>query len=209
MSNLQMPFHLKQTPESMETLQIADADIQLFPHFLNNRQAEHCFKLLKIQTNWQQDSLNFGGKPVLIPRLQAWFGDQQSHYGYSGLSMTPQPWTSLLRKLKEQIEKACDSEFNSVLLNYYRDGRDSVAWHSDDEKELGNEPVIASLSLGVSRRFELKHKTRRQLKSFCDLNNGSLLLMGKGVQRHWQHQVPKQTEVNEGRINLTFRHILR
>jgi alkylated DNA repair dioxygenase AlkB len=208
MQNLQIPFHLEQSPETMEKLQLADADIQLFPHFLSSNEADHYFELLKTQTPWQQDSLNFGGKAVLIPRLQAWVGDRQSLYSYSGLSLNPLPWTSVLESLKKQIEKACESEFNSVLLNYYRDGRDSVAWHSDDEKELGSEPVIASLSLGIPRRFELKHKTRKHLKSSCELGNGSLLVMGKGVQQHWQHQIPKQEEVATGRINLTFRRIL-
>ena len=208
MHNLQMPLHLEQTTETMESLKIVDAGFQFFPQFLTAEQADHCFKLLKSQTPWQQDSLNFGGNSVPIPRLQAWIGDEKSRYSYSGLTLSPLPWTPLLRKLKKQIENACASEFNSVLLNYYRDGRDSVAWHSDDEKELGNDPVIASLSLGVARRFELKHKTKKHLRATCELGNGSLLFMGKGVQQHWSHQIPKQDEINTGRINLTFRQIL-
>ncbi|MFT5322163.1 MAG: alkylated DNA repair dioxygenase AlkB [Pseudohongiellaceae bacterium] len=208
MQNLQMPFHLEQSPQTSEKLQIADADIQLFPHFLSVTKADLYFDEFKTQMPWQQDSLNFGGKSVLIPRLQVWVGDKHSHYAYSGLSLSPLPWTPVLEKLKKLVEKACNSEFNSVLLNYYRDGRDSVAWHSDDEKELGSEPIIASLSLGVSRRFQLKHKIKKHLKSSCELGNGSLLVMGKGVQQYWQHQVPKQAEVDTGRINLTFRRIL-
>jgi len=208
MQNLQIPFHLEQSPESIEQWQLADADIQLFPHFLSTTEADLYFDDLKKNMPWQQDSLNFGGKSVLIPRLQVWVGDKQSRYTYSGLSLSPLPWTPVLEKLRKLVEKASNSEFNSVLLNYYRDGSDSVAWHSDDEKELGSEPTIASLSLGVSRCFQLKHKTEKYLKSSCELGNGSLLVMGKGVQQHWQHQVPKQAEVDTGRINLTFRRIL-
>ncbi|MDA9909223.1 alpha-ketoglutarate-dependent dioxygenase AlkB [Gammaproteobacteria bacterium] len=159
MQNLQIPFNLEQSPESIEQWQLADADIQLFPHFLSTTEADLYFDDLKKNMPWQQDSLNFGGKSVLIPRLQVWVGDKQSRYTYSGLSLSPLPWTPVLEKLRKLVEKASNSEFNSVLLNYYRDGSDSVAWHSDDEKELGSEPTIASLSLGVSRCFQLKYKT--------------------------------------------------
>jgi alkylated DNA repair dioxygenase AlkB len=145
---------------------------------------------------------------VAVPRLQAWYGDGHAHYGYSGLRLTPLPWTSLLQAIRTDIEQKLQRPFNSVLLNQYRDGSDSVAWHSDDEKELGPDPLIASLSFGATRRFELKHRTRRDLgKVSLDLDDASLVVMGEGVQKHWLHQVPKQQGVDGLRLNLTFRFI--
>lgn len=160
---------------------------------------------LLTETPWRQDSLNFGGKPVLVPRLQAWYGDRR--YGYSGLKLAPLPWTPVLDGIRRKISQAAQLEFNSVLVNYYRDGNDSVAWHSDDERELGPDPRIASLSLGATRRFELKHRTRKQTRMSMPLENGSLLLMGSGLQRHWMHQLPKEAGITLPRINLTFRFI--
>ena len=141
------------------------------------------------------------GRLLDVPRLQAWYGERRARYGYSGLTLEPLPFTEELLALKARVEQAVDHAFNSVLLNCYRDGRDSVSWHSDDEKELGPEPVIASVSLGCERRFELKHRSRFELdKKVITLTNGSLLLMDKGMQQHWRHQVPKQTHVTEARI---------
>lgn len=161
-----------------------------------------------LETPWQQAHLNFAGKRVAVPRLQAWYGDEHARYGYSGLQLHPLPWTSLLNTIRTQLEQRLNLRFNSVLLNHYRDGQDSVAWHSDDEKELGPDPMIASLSFGSTRRFELKHRTRRELDKVClDLMDGSLVLMGKGVQKHWVHQIPKQPGITASRLNLTFRFI--
>jgi alkylated DNA repair dioxygenase AlkB len=162
---------------------------------------------LRTRVSWQQDTLKFGGKQVLVPRLQAWYGDATSNYGYSGLHLTPLPWTPLLLAIKEKIESSFDIFFNSVLLNYYRNGHDSVAWHSDNEKALGPDPLIASVSLGVERKFELKRRDGNAQKTSLELADGSLLLMGKGLQQHWSHQIPKQSWVTEPRINLTFRFI--
>lgn len=204
---MQLPFSLDSAEQDREILALADAEICLIPHFLDSACAEAYYQRLLKQTPWQQDSLNFGGKQVLIPRLQAWYGDRKSSYGYSGLSLAPLPWTAVLLDLKSQVEEAANAGFNSVLLNYYRNGQDSVAWHSDDESELGDNPVIASLSLGCVRRFELKHRSGKWPKAVCELGNGSLIIMGHGVQQHWQHCIPKQPGITEGRINLTFRYI--
>ena len=193
--------------DSGNLLSLADAQLWFHPHFLSTTEADACFTSLRDTTPWQQDFLNFGGKRVAIPRLQAWVGDKHSNYGYSGLALTPLPWTDLLADLRDRVAGIAGMAFNSVLLNYYRHGNDSVAWHSDDEKELGVNPVIASLSLGATRRFELKHRKRALPKSVCELSHGSLLVMGAGTQRHWQHQVPKQPAIVEPRINLTFRYI--
>lgn len=193
---------------SMELLSLPGAHLTFFPAFYPAETGFEYFQKLRAETHWQQDTLNFGGKAVAVPRLQAWFGDPGSHYGYSGLKLIPQPWTALLTKLRDDLQQRLALPFNSVLLNLYRDGRDSVAWHSDDEPALGPDPHIASLSLGSSRRFEFKHKTRKELQmASMELENGSLLLMGSGVQRNWLHRIPKQAFPLGERINLTFRFI--
>jgi alkylated DNA repair dioxygenase AlkB len=205
---MQIPFFLADSPNVLEKLPLPDGEVLLFQDFINAAEASSMFKKLKQATPWQQDTLSFGGKKVLIPRLQAWYGEKNSRYGYSGLALSPLPWTPLLGDLKSRIEKLADTGFNSVLVNYYRDGKDSVAWHSDDEKELGKAPVIASLSLGETRRFELRHRHKKGQKFACELSHGSLLIRGSGIQQHWQHQVPKQAGVTRGRINLTFRQVM-
>lgn len=191
------------------SISLPDAAITLHQTFIPAPQADKLLSEIIETTPWRQDHLSFGGKKVLIPRLQAWMGDASSKYGYSGLELNPLPWSDILYKLKEAIETIANTDFNSVLLNYYRDGHDSVAWHSDDEKELGNDPIVASLSLGVSRRFELKHRHKKPIIKFkCQLDHGSLLIMGSGLQSNWHHQVPKQKEISQARVNLTFRKII-
>jgi alkylated DNA repair dioxygenase AlkB len=151
------------------------------------------------------------GKRIAVPRLTAWFGDAETNYTYSGLTMVPEPWTPELLELKSRLEpRARGTTFNSVLLNLYRDGNDSVAWHSDDEPELGRNPVIASLSLGQARSFRLKHDHDDSIPPVqIELTHGSLLVMSGALQHHWKHQLPKRRSVNLGpRINLTFRQIL-
>ena len=158
------------------------------------------------ELDWRQDEINLYGKQVLIPRLQAWYGDKESFYQYSGLSLAPIPWTESLSILKDKIEKNTQFEFNSMLANLYRDQKDSVAWHSDDEEELGLQPTIASFSLGAERVFQLKHKiTGERFK--LPLQSGSLLIMAGDTQKYWQHAVLKQQRQIGPRINLTFRKI--
>jgi alkylated DNA repair dioxygenase AlkB len=194
-------FHTR-APEKLE---LADAELLYFPRFYDAPRSAALLHALLAETPWRQDRLKFGGKDVLVPRLQAWYGERR--YAYSGLRLEPLPWTPLLDAMRHEIGAACGLEFNSVLLNYYRDGNDSVAWHSDDERELGPDPRIASLSLGATRRFELKHRTRKPAKVNIALEDGSLLLMGSGVQQHWVHQLPKEAGVTAPRLNLTFRLI--
>jgi len=161
------------------------------------------FLQLREQTQWSQDEIIMGGRRVLIPRLQAWYGD--ATYRYSGLKMTPLAWTAVLLEIKRSVEVLSGTRFNSVLLNLYRDGNDSVGWHSDDEPELGEAPVIASMSLGASRDFSLRQKKPGVGKLKLRLDSGDLLLMSGQLQHNWQHQLPKtQLPVGE-RINLTFR----
>ena len=204
---MHLPFFNDPFQPTGEIISIEDGQLTLFADFLPQTEADIFLDILQRETPWQQDALNFGGRQVLIPRLQAWYGDKHSHYGYSGLALTPLPWTDTLLTLKQRIEVSSGQVFNSVLLNFYRDGKDSVSWHSDDEAELGLDPVIASLSLGTSRRFELRHRTKTIPKAICELEHGSLLIMGKGLQKHWQHQIPKQPAIQAPRINLTFRLI--
>jgi alkylated DNA repair dioxygenase AlkB len=192
--------------EDGEQLSLPDASLRYYPAFYSPVLCADYFQRLRAEIPWQQDTLNFGGKAVPVPRLQAWFGDKDTHYGYSGLQLTPHPWTPLLSVLREDLQTRLALPFNSVLLNWYRSGADSVAWHSDDEPALGPDPVIASLSFGTARLFELRHKQQKTLQkiSLCD---GSLLVMGSGTQRHWQHRIPKQPGISAERINLTFRFI--
>jgi len=151
--------------------------------------------------------MKFGGKEVLVPRLQAWYGDTTTDYRYSGLRFTPLPWTPVLLDIKAEIESNFGMHFNSVLLNYYRNGQDSVAWHSDKEAALGPDPLIASVSLGIERKFDLKRRDGNKQKISLGLADGSLLIMGRGLQQHWSHQIPKQPWITQPRINLTFRFI--
>ena len=150
------------------------------------------------------------GKPVLIPRLNAWFGDDEANYGYSGIRLKRNAWFAELLDLRNQIQQTFDYSFNSVLANLYRDGNDSVGWHSDDEKELGRQPVIASLSFGDTRRFSLRPKKLANHKPVhIDLQAGSLLLMAGDTQHYWLHQLAKTKQQGlRGRINLTFRNIV-
>ena len=155
-------------------------------------------------TAWKSETITVWGKQHRQPRLTAWYGE--AAYTYSGLSMTPLPFTPLQLTIKAAVEAACGQRFNSVLLNYYRDGRDSMGMHSDDEPELGSRPVIASLSFGATRGFILKHKHTKQTVKL-DLPSGSLLLMSGDTQRYWSHGINKSAKVLTPRINLTFRII--
>jgi alkylated DNA repair dioxygenase AlkB len=161
------------------------------------------------RTPWRADSVVVWGKRHLQPRLTAWYGDADARYEYSGLALDPLPWTPRLLAIKERVEDAAGSRFNSVLLNYYRDGRDSMGMHSDDEPELGPQPVIASLSLGETRTLVFKHRADRDRKSLrIELGDGSLLLMRGAAQRNWRHGIAKEPRPCGPRVNLTFRRIV-
>ncbi len=188
-------------------LPLPDADIQLIPDFLTPAQADDLLQQLKTTIHWEQRSIKMFGKVLPQPRLTAWYGDPDARYTYSGLTWEPLPWTDALTSVKTQLETATQLSFNSVLLNLYRNGQDSMGWHSDDEPELGKNPAIASLSLGATRRFHLQHRSNKTLKHPLDLTHGSLLLMQGPTQHHWRHQLPKSKRVTEPRINLTFRTV--
>ncbi len=193
--------------ESGIQLELPDSDIWYFPGFLESSQAGSYFEQLKRETHWRQDDIRVFGKVYPQPRLTALYADNSKPYRYSNLTMHPLPYTPLLQDIKEKVENLCGTRFTTCLLNLYRDGQDSNGWHADDEKELGVNPVIASVSLGETRYFHLKHKEQKSLKFKLELEHGSLLLMQGTTQHHWLHQIPKTRRPIEERINLTFRVI--
>lgn len=156
--------------------------------------------------NWQQRELMIYGRRVLTPRLVAWCGDPGVHYHYSGDTAPRQPWPGALQRLRQQLEAFCHHPFNGVLANYYRNGDDSMGWHSDDETSLGKQPVIASISLGAGRDFSFRPRGGGSTRHL-HLENGSLLIMAGETQRHWQHALPRRRSTREPRLNLTFRHV--
>jgi alkylated DNA repair dioxygenase AlkB len=188
-------------------LQLPDADIAFYPSVLDEQESDRFFTQLTETIDWRQDSITIYGRSMPQPRLTAWYGDTGKSYTYSGITMHPSPWTHTLLELKAKAEDVSGVVFNSVLLNLYRDGNDSMGWHSDDEPELGPSPVIGSLSLGGTRRFMLRHRAEKGLKHQLELTSGSFLLMQGTTQHYWQHQIPKTKRPVAPRINLTFRVI--
>jgi alkylated DNA repair dioxygenase AlkB len=157
--------------------------------------------------DWRLDSIRMFGKLIPQPRFTAWYGDEGKSYQYSGLKMQPKPWNEGLLSLKNTIEPIAGVAFNSVLLNWYRDGQDHMSWHADDERELGKNPTIGSVNFGASRRFLLRRKDNPSEKIEIPLHHGSLLLMCGEMQHFWQHALPKAAKVKDTRVNLTFRVI--
>lgn len=195
--------------QSVELIELTDGDILWVRRFLPPREADQLMQTLHNDIPWRQDSIRIAGKDTPIPRLQAWFGDPGMSYTYSGLTLQPTPWSPTLAQVKQRIEAYSDTHFNSLLANLYRDENDSVGWHADDEPELGENPVIASLSLGESRDFVLKHRNHPEQKLKLSLENGDLLIMKGALQHHWLHQIPKARTQCGPRINLTFRRIFK
>ncbi len=192
------------------SIALVDGDAYWIADFLARPESDACYAELMERVRWEQHVIRIRGHTVASPRLSAWYGDPEAHYSYSGLSLEPRPWLSTLRELKSRIEAICGAPFNSVLLNLYRDGADGMGWHSDDEPELGERPIIASLSLGETRRFRFRHRRRDDLEPVeIGLHDGSLLIMQGDTQRFWKHQIPKTRRTVGPRINLTFRNICR
>lgn len=185
---------------------LPDADITLFENFFTTAESDKLSKNLTTKIKWRQDQLKFYGKVVDLPRLEAWYGEAGFPYTYSGITLNPIPWNEDLLFIKKRIEEEAKVKFSSCLLNLYRNGKDSVNWHQDNEKELGRNPIIGSVSFGETRPFQLKHLERGDLKKVdIALSHGSFLLMKGTTQHYWKHQIPKTTRKIKPRINLTFR----
>ncbi len=182
--------------------------LQYHPLLFDPKEQSLLMNALQEEIPWKQEHIKLFGKTHPTPRLTAWHGDTHCVYKYSGVVNQPFPWTPSLLIIKTRIESLSNgTTFNCVLLNFYRDGSDKMGWHSDDEKELGPNPSIASVSFGATRRFDFKHKTEAHNKFSIQLESGSLLLMQGDMQHHWLHQIPAQKRIQEPRINLTFRYI--
>ncbi|WP_300566028.1 alpha-ketoglutarate-dependent dioxygenase AlkB [Flavobacterium sp.] len=193
-------------PQEKITFDLPDAEIEYYPELFSSAKAHELFQLLQKEIPWQQDDITVFGKTHAQPRLTSLYGNEGKPYGYSGIIMQPHAWSPLIMFIKEEVEKMCQENFTTVLLNNYRDGKDSNGWHADNEKELGRNPVIASVSFGAERTFQLKHNSL-DAKQNIVLQNGSLLIMRGTTQHFWKHQIPKTTKQIGTRINLTFRII--
>ncbi|WP_040278937.1 alpha-ketoglutarate-dependent dioxygenase AlkB family protein [Psychroserpens damuponensis] len=185
-----------------------NAKLIYLENFYDSFKADHYFNLLKNDVNWQQDDITIFGKTYKQPRLTALYANNNTPYTYSNITMQPTMFSPELLKIKQDVETEVQQIFTSVLLNYYRDGNDSNGWHADNEKELGLNPVIASLSFGETRPFHFKHRHIKNEKHKIHLTHGSLLLMQGEMQHYWLHQIAKTKKDIGERINLTFRSIL-
>lgn len=190
----------------VEPIVMADAEVVLYRGVFPLPEHDRLFRSLLHDIAWQQHTVTVCGRRLPAPRLSAWYGDPGACYQYSGLLLHPLPWIAPLFQILTTARALADAPFNSVLANLYRNGQDSVGWHSDAEPELGRNPVIASISLGAVRRFVLQHKKQRS-RVILALEPGNLLLMRGTTQHFWRHQLPKTKQPVGPRINLTFRTI--
>jgi alkylated DNA repair dioxygenase AlkB len=194
--------------QQFQRIPIPDGEVYYLPALELSGSPDSILRQLVADTPWRQENVVVWAKEFRQPRLTAWYGDPGCDYSYSGITLAPIPWNELLLDVKRRVEDAAAAAFNSVLVNYYRDNRDSMGFHSDDEPELGARPVIASLSLGEERTLVLKHKTNKFAKPVrLRLASGSLLLMKGETQRHWKHGIAKESRRCGPRVNLTFRRI--
>ncbi|SFU32535.1 Alkylated DNA repair dioxygenase AlkB [Pustulibacterium marinum] len=188
------------------TYQLPDADVVYFPSFSSEKDSDIIFNQLLNNTHWQEDEIKVFGKTYLQPRLTALYGDHGKSYKYSNITMHPIPFNETIIEIKKAVEAIAETTFTSCLLNLYRNGQDSNGWHADNEKELGKNPIIASVSFGETRLFKLKHR-KLPVKQDILLTHGSLLIMKGATQHHWLHTIPKTKKQKSERINLTFRTI--
>jgi alkylated DNA repair dioxygenase AlkB len=198
------PASVPTVPASTD-LELFEGAARLWPRAFEPTEAAQLFDQLRRDVQWQQEEIVIFGQRRQVPRLVAWHGDAGASYVYSGTDHRPEPWTPVLARIRDRVQALTGAPFNAVLLNLYRDGRDGMGWHADDEPELGRDPVIASLSLGATRRFCLRHRRRKDLKLDLPLPHGSLLCMSGATQHHWVHALPKTRLPVAERINLTFR----
>lgn len=190
-----------------ENLLPYQGQVYFYSDFLSENENKEFYSALLNEVPWKQEPIKIFGKELMQPRLTAWYADERKSYTYSGITMQAFSWTSNLLKIKEKVEQVSGLRFNSALINYYRNGNDSMGWHRDNEKELGKNPVIASVSIGVTRTFKLRNYKNKKDQISLELTGGSLLAMLGETNHHWEHAIPKTTKVNSGRINITFRFI--
>ncbi|MGY8922755.1 MAG: alpha-ketoglutarate-dependent dioxygenase AlkB family protein [Flavobacteriales bacterium] len=198
----------QQISKKGELLLLNDAKIRYFESFFSQNESRAIFNHLHDETPWQQDPITVYGKTYPQPRLTALYAKNTKSYTYSGIKMQPKVMSPMLLEIQKKIATICPTDFTTVLLNLYRDGKDSNGWHADNEKELGENPVIASLSLGEARFFHLKHRRNKEDRLKLLLASGSLLIMEGSTQKHWLHQIAKTARPVGSRINLTFRKII-
>lgn len=187
------------------SIQIENGDLLLFENVLSLEKSRTTFNQLITDIDWQTETLFLFGRHIQVPRLTAWYGDVA--YTYSGIRHKPKKWLPILNELRSLVQHHTGKKFNSVLLNQYRKGSDSMSWHSDNEQELGQNPIIASLSFGGTRRFRLRKIAYKKQTLSIDLKDASLLVMAGPLQHNWQHTLPKTKKLVAPRINLTFRNI--
>lgn len=201
------------TSAGWQRIALPDADVVLWPHWLEPAEADALFAELRHAIAWETHRIRLFGREFDSPRLSCWIGDPGAGYTYSGTRFEPRPWPAALAALRGRLERSCAARFNSVLANLYRDGHDAMGWHSDDEPELGAQPVIASLSLGAGRRFRFRRRRARgeptQPGDTAELTlpHGGLLRMAGDTQRLYRHDLPRMRSIDAPRINLTFRWI--
>lgn len=200
-----MPNNLFDTSENLLP---SNGDVQFYPQFFTKAESDIYLQHLLTQINWQQEPIKIFGKEVMQPRLTAWYGNADKPYTYSCITMQPNSWTDILTAIKTKIETAANIQFTSALLNLYRDGQDSMGWHRDNETALGTNPVIASVSFGASRVFQLRDYASKKSLQSIELTHGSLLLMSGATQHYWEHRIPKTSKPAGRRVNLTFRKIV-
>jgi len=206
-NNIQSDLFGQPVETNNPLISLNNAELIYHPTFFDKMESDKIFKSLMEKIQWKQDKINMYGRELPLPRLSAWYGENNKPYTYSGITLNPLPWTDELLQIKSKIEEVAKVNFSSVLLNRYRDGQDYVGWHTDAEKELGQNPIIGSVNFGATRKFQLRRIDDHKEKFELELKHGTLLVMGGATQHFWQHQVPKTaTKIGE-RLNLTFRVI--
>jgi len=184
-----------------------DGEVLFYPTLFSIKESDNYLQTLRQEIIWKQEPIKILGKEIMQPRLTAWYGEADKPYTYSGITMQPYAWTNSLLSIKEKIEYIAGTRFTSALLNLYRTGSDSMGWHRDNEKELGTNPIIGSVSFGATRNFQFRKYADKSNKINVELSHGSFLLMRGSTNHHWEHRVPKISEPINERINITFRII--
>ncbi len=196
-------------PQIGVLIELPDANLCYLPQWVASDVAYQWLDELSQRTPWSQPQIRIYGRTHSVPRLVAWYGEPEARYRYSGLLHEPLPWTPLLHEIRQRVQRQVGQTLNGVLLNLYRDGEDAMGWHSDDEPELGQRPLVVSLNLGATRRFDFRRKGGSRIEHSIELEHGSLLVMSGPTQHYWQHQIARSRQVTEPRLNLTFRQINR